>query len=183
MKTEEKLGEALKELMSKEPLDKITVKRLTTICGINRQTFYYHFRDLYDLLTWIYLNETVTGLDSIQTWNDILLAFCDYVEQNKAFVLNTLSSAGRELFKEFIFNGIYAKYLRVIAYKDIDGVLAVEERKFISRFYTAAFLYSLLNWIDNGMKEDRAVLLNRLSILAEGTIDDAISKFKQAKKR
>ena len=51
MKTEVLLADALKELMSKESLDEITVKRLSDMCGIKRQTFYYHFRDIYDLLT------------------------------------------------------------------------------------------------------------------------------------
>ena len=57
MKTEQLIAEALKELMSNESFDRITVQELSYACGIKRQTFYYHFRDIYDLLTWIFLNE------------------------------------------------------------------------------------------------------------------------------
>lgn len=83
MKTEEKLGRALKDLMSKEPLDQISVKRLTAICGINRQTFYYHFRDIYDLLTWIFLNETIQEIKNAETYLEAIYGFFDYIEKIK----------------------------------------------------------------------------------------------------
>ena len=102
MKTEDKLGKTLKELMVTEPLDTITVKRLSTLCGINRQTFYYHFRDIYDLLTWIFLNESVHGVDQCKSWQEVFNKFLDYVDTNIIFIQNTLNSAGRELFKDFM---------------------------------------------------------------------------------
>ena len=77
MKTEDKLGKTLKELMVTEPLDTITVKRLSTLCGINRQTFYYHFRDIYDLLTWIFLNESVHGVDQCKSWQEVHCRSCN----------------------------------------------------------------------------------------------------------
>ena len=43
------LEESLKRLLLKKPLDKITINDLTTDCGISRMTFYYHFKDIYDL--------------------------------------------------------------------------------------------------------------------------------------
>lgn len=44
------LEESLKHLLLKKPLDKITINDLTTDCGISRMTFYYHFKDIYDLV-------------------------------------------------------------------------------------------------------------------------------------
>lgn len=46
------LEESLKHLLLKKPLDKITINDLTTDCGISRMTFYYHFKDIYDLVEW-----------------------------------------------------------------------------------------------------------------------------------
>ena len=46
------LEESLKKLMLQKPLDKITINDLTTDCGISRMTFYYHFKDIYDLTEW-----------------------------------------------------------------------------------------------------------------------------------
>ena len=74
MKTEQKLALKLKELMSNEPLDQITVSRLTKVCGVNRQTFYYHFRDIYDLLTWIFLNESIQEIETASNYKEALYA-------------------------------------------------------------------------------------------------------------
>ena len=59
MKMKDRLGLALKEFMASENLDEISVVSLTNYCNVNRQTFYYHFRNIYDLLTWVFLNEKI----------------------------------------------------------------------------------------------------------------------------
>lgn len=48
--TKQQLASALKTLMAQKPMDKITIADLTGICRIRRQSFYYHFEDIYDLL-------------------------------------------------------------------------------------------------------------------------------------
>ena len=58
--TKKALASSLKNLMKKATLNQITVKDVVTDCGVNRQTFYYHFQDIYDLVEWIY--QTAYGL-------------------------------------------------------------------------------------------------------------------------
>ena len=48
--TKRALVASLKDLLAEKPLDKITVTDLTEHCGVNRMTFYYHFKDIYDLV-------------------------------------------------------------------------------------------------------------------------------------
>ena len=55
--TKKALAQSLKELGSTKILDKITVADITNHCGVNRQTFYYHFNDKYELLNWIYTED------------------------------------------------------------------------------------------------------------------------------
>ena len=50
--TKHALAESLKKLLLKKPLNKITINDLTTDCGISRMAFYYHFKDIYDLVEW-----------------------------------------------------------------------------------------------------------------------------------
>ena len=56
------LEESLKRLLLKKPLDKITINDLTTDCGISRMTFYYHFKDIYDLVEWSCLEDARIAL-------------------------------------------------------------------------------------------------------------------------
>ena len=53
MNAKHDLAEALCQLLETKTLEKITVKDIVARCGVNRQTFYYHFHDVYDLMRWI----------------------------------------------------------------------------------------------------------------------------------
>ena len=61
------LEESLKKLMLQKPLDKITINDLTTDCGISRMTFYYHFKDIYDLTERACLEDASRALEGKKT--------------------------------------------------------------------------------------------------------------------
>ena len=84
------LEESLKHLLLKKPLDKITINDLTTDCGISRMTFYYHFKDIYDLVEWCCLEDAriaLQGKKTSSTWHEGLLQIFDAVMENKPFIL------------------------------------------------------------------------------------------------
>ena len=76
--TKRALEQSLKNLLLKKPLTKITINDITEDCGINRMTFYYHFKDIYDVLEWIGCNDFKDQLqgqyDSMEKWA------CDLME-------------------------------------------------------------------------------------------------------
>ena len=89
--TKESLGNALKKMLTIKPIDKITVKDLVEECGVNRQTFYYHFDDVYDLLEWVFeedANRTLPQEILYANWRENVLPFFHYLYNNKPFVLN-----------------------------------------------------------------------------------------------
>ena len=61
--TKHLLTESLKRLMTQKPLNKISIREITEGCGVNRQTFYYHFEDIYDQVRWMFRQEAVKLLD------------------------------------------------------------------------------------------------------------------------
>ena len=62
--TKNAIAAGFRTLMEKKSFEKITISDITDECGLNRQTFYYHFKDKYDLLNWIFYNEIITLLTS-----------------------------------------------------------------------------------------------------------------------
>ena len=60
--TKRALAAALKELMEEFPFIKISVADICAKCDINRKTFYYHFKDKYDLVNWIYDTEFMEAI-------------------------------------------------------------------------------------------------------------------------
>ena len=55
--TKKALADALKQLMAEKPLQKISVGDICERCNMNRRSFYYHFRDKYDLVNWVFYTE------------------------------------------------------------------------------------------------------------------------------
>lgn len=86
--TKKAIAASLKKIMEKKPLDKITVREIIEDCGINRKTFYYHFRDIYHLIKWIFEEEAIEVVkqyDLIVNYYDAIQFVLDYVEKNKLF--------------------------------------------------------------------------------------------------
>lgn len=74
--TKQQLAAALKTLMERKPLDKITISELTALCKIRRQSFYYHFEDIFDLVRWMFENEAISLLkqqEGALLWKEGLL--------------------------------------------------------------------------------------------------------------
>ena len=61
--TKRALEASLKKLLLRKPLNKITINDITEDCGVNRMTFYYHFKDIYDLVDWILVEDATEALE------------------------------------------------------------------------------------------------------------------------
>lgn len=105
--TKRALATSLKKLLSQKELTKISIKDITDDCGIQRQTFYYHFADVYDLIEWIYTNEVIKPIihdkDTYEKWQEGFLSIFNYVQDNKDFVRNTYNSISRKYVNKFIY--------------------------------------------------------------------------------
>ena len=86
--TKRAFASSLKKMLAKRPLEKIRVIDITEDCGVNRQTFYYHFKDIYDLLEWVYTNEATKALGgkkTYETWKQGFKQIFQYILNNKEF--------------------------------------------------------------------------------------------------
>ena len=96
--TKEALAAALRQMMTVKPIDKVTVKDIVEICGVNRQTFYYHFDDVDDLLEWVFEQDSdrVFPQEVVYNhWMEDMMNYFDYLVSNSAFTLNVYNSNSR----------------------------------------------------------------------------------------
>ena len=103
--TKRALEQSLKNLLLKKPLTKITVGDITDDCGINRMTFYYHFKDIYDLVEWSCLEDAKRALDekkTYDTWQQGLLQIFYAVKENKPFIMNVYRCVDREQVEKYL---------------------------------------------------------------------------------
>ena len=146
MITEAKFKYALKEMMQTQQLENINVTALCKKCNVHRQTFYYHYQDIYDLIAAIFLNEDLSELDAAKDVKSVLKALLRYVFNNFSFLCSTYNSAARDLTDDFIFGKLNAKLFNLWS-KDktlglkIDGVRSVSRRfaHFLSDEYGNCF--------------------------------------------
>ncbi|MCH4239126.1 MAG: TetR/AcrR family transcriptional regulator C-terminal domain-containing protein [Oscillospiraceae bacterium] len=174
------LADSLKKLMLHRPLDKITVKELVEDCGVNRQTFYYHFRDIYDLLGWIFQTEAYDAIADCQnydTWQQGFLKILQYVKSNKNFCTNAFRSLGREHLEFFLNNATFALITSVMDELSEGHRIQERDKVFIARFFTFGITGMLTDWIRSGMTASPESMVQELSTLMEGQLSMAITRY------
>lgn len=167
------LASTLKEIAEKKSLSKITINDLTQACDVSRQTFYNNYKDIYDLVEWIYLKEVVTPIERgkiYDKWQDALTSIFQYISENHVFVLNTYRSFGKE-FLEKVLRQEIELFLSNQVFKKIE--VTKEEAKqveFSYSFYTYALVGVGLDWIEKQMPESVEELVERIERVMLGEI-------------
>lgn len=179
--TKRALEQSLKNLLLKKPLTKITVGDITDDCGINRMTFYYHFKDIYDLVEWSCLEDAKRALDekkTYDTWQQGLLQIFKAVQENKPFILNVYRCVHREQVEKYLQPLVNQPLLNVINEEAAGITVRDEDKQFIAQVYSYMFIGLMLDWIKDDMREDPQQIVEKLSKLIKGSVSVALSRFK-----
>ena len=179
--TKRALEQSLKNLLLKKPLTKITVGDITDDCRINRMTFYYHFKDIYDLVEWSCLEDAKRALDekkTYDTWQQGLLQIFKAVQENKPFILNVYRCVHREQVEKYLQPLVDQLLLNVINEEAAGITVRDEDKQFIAQIYSYMFIGLMLDWIKDDMREDPQQIVEKLSKLIKGSVSEALSRFK-----
>lgn len=182
--TKRALANSIKQLMEKKPLKKISIQNIVDNCGLNRQTFYYHFRDKYDLVNWIYSNEVIANMLSysdLEHWNEVFCSILIHMSDNKAFYTNALNTTGQNSFNDYFFEVTEELILNVLEDLTEGMNISKEDKKFIADFYSFAFIGLAIQWARNDMKEDPKVITAKLKEIVDGTMLRIVSKYSKEK--
>lgn len=146
--TKNALAASMKKLMKQRPFEKISVSDICNDCGINRKSFYYHFRDKYDLVNWIFYVGFVSELDlnSYDSGWDLMKDMLEYFWRERDFYRAALKIEGQNSFKEYLMET--AKPMEEFFLQDI--LPHNENDQFYIDFITDALLASLVRWLENG---------------------------------
>lgn len=99
------LEAALKKELLTKPLDKITINELAEDCGISRMAFYYHFKDIYDLVEWVCVEDGTRALQGKKTYENWQEGFCqifEAVQENKPFIMNVYRCVDRQKIESYL---------------------------------------------------------------------------------
>ncbi len=121
-------------MMLSKPLSEINVTTLCSACGCHRQTFYYHYQDIYDLLAAIFLNEEVEGLSRAKDPTEILLCMLMYCKANFVFLRSSYNSAASELVDDFCYSKVATRILFLFMKNGKDELTKSGYRSVARRF-------------------------------------------------
>ena len=179
--TKRALEQSLKNLLLQKPLSKITISDIADDCGINRMTFYYHFKDIYDLIEWSCeedARKALEGKKTYDTWQQGLLQIFEAVQENKVFILNVYRSISREQVENYLYKLTYQLLIGVVHEQTAGMSVREEDQDFIATVYKYAFVGLMLDWIKNDMKADPAVIVDRLAAVIHGSVAAALERLR-----
>ena len=183
--TKKAIAYTFKDLLKEKPFNKITVNDISNQCNINRQTFYYHFQDIPDLVEWICIDDVdhlLKKKEEYETWEDKFLIVFKIMLEEKIFVENIYHSVSREVLRTNLYRLVYPIIYDEITKKSKGKSLREEDKKFITNFYKYAFVSIVFEWIDKDMYENPEMIVLKVSHLVTGTIDHAVQSLKETDK-
>ena len=145
MITKHALAGALKGLMTKHPLEKITVGDICAVCGMSRKGFYYHFKDKYDLVNWIFYTEFVLRIyeQEYESEWEFYEDICAYFYENRGFYINAFEVEGQNSFSDYFCEIIHPLAQERFQLAFGDGL----DHGFYATFCTDAFRIALVRWL------------------------------------
>lgn len=178
--TKESLGNALKKMLTIKPIDKITIKDLVEECGVNRQTFYYHFDDVYDLLEWVFEEDANRVLpDEIRydEWREHVLMFFKYLKDNRSFVINVYNSQNRSYllryFKRRLHYCIHGFAVIVAESRNVSW----SDLEYVCDFYVNGIVGIISQWLDMNMQLPPEATEERFIKMLDGSIENMLDRF------
>lgn len=178
--TKEALGNALKKTLTRKSIDKITVKELVDECGVNRQTFYYHFEDVYDLMEWVFEEDANRVLPEeiyYEEWREHVIMYFRYLYENKTFVLNIFNSQNRSYllryFKRRLHYCVHGFAVIVAEGQNIEW----SDMEFVCELYVQMVVGLISQWLDNNMELPPEITVDKLLKVMDGSVEYVLSRF------
>ena len=172
-RTKQEIKEALVKILEKKPFNKIIVKDLTDVCGISRNTFYYHYHDVYEVLEDIFEEETQkhTGnTESWDLWEDGILQAVEFALNNRRVVYHVYHSLERETLECYLYRVMDSLSHEFVRKQASDLNVSETDIQLLSVFHKHGVVGLFLEWLDNNMKENPVHLVKRMAFLMRGTV-------------
>lgn len=179
--TKKALAEALKQLLTRKPINKITINDITEQCGISRMTFYYHFKDIYDLVEWTLEEATqqIIGENRYaDNWQQGFLDLLKEVKDNQKLYMNVYRSMDREAIERYLLKKVEPLLMPVVEKEAAGMGISPEGKRVVAIFYTYAFIGVVLDWISKGMPLTPQQVVTLTAAVVQGDFRNSLQNLK-----
>ena len=155
--TKQAIVSSTKELVCEKDFEKISVIEIATRCSVNRNTFYYYFKDKYEVIEFIFESEIMPVLAEFENERNLassVSALCRHLKGEKTFYTHMLRSIGQGSFRQMLVN-YYKQYLTDAAHERCLRLnISADGRDIIAKFYAHGTVGMICEWAETGMKKD-----------------------------
>ena len=177
--TENAIRSSFIKLLDKKPLKQITVRSIVEDCGINRNTFYYHFQDIPDLVEHI-LKDDVDNLilknPEIRSVEDGISTLLDFVTANKKIVLHIYKSVSRDSFETHLWRLCHYTVSSYLDKRTANIRISDEDRKMILSYMEVFSFGLIMGWLENNLNSDLHDYVHRMCLLKQDDLDSLLEK-------
>lgn len=160
-KTKRKLAAALKTQLNGKNFSRITISDLVDTCGMNRKTFYYHFRSTGELLAWMIEREAgpvLKKIDLADDYEEAISFVIDYIEDNRRMLHSINASVGWNEVHKFLRRNITPIIARSMEKFGNTADLEPDFLDFAVEFYTEAVAGILQTWLEKEIPRDKQTI-------------------------
>lgn len=182
--TKRAIKESFWKLLNEQPLTQISVREIVEECGINRNSFYYHFQDIPSLIEEIVMdaaNVLIQKYPSISSIDEAIEAALRFSLNNKKAILHICNSVNRNIYEQYLMKiceYVVTTYFDTVFKQDKDTVSKSDRDIMI--LFTKCELFGLsIDWINTGMQEDAVDKLKHLLLLCNGLSSEMIKRCKE----
>lgn len=186
--TKKAIAYSFKEIMMTTPFSKITIQEIMKKVKFRRQTFYDHFADKYELLSWIYeqeVKENVQDYLGYEHWSRVLKRLIIYLYDNQIFLRNAFTSSEQTSFDYF-----YYEHTHVFIIKLVERMLiekkneeAFESFHIFCEYNTHAIVGTSTNWIKGSCRENPEVLFDNIQFQLLKSFEGMLETVKKKRAR
>ncbi len=168
------------KILNSKPIDKITVKEIVEDCGINRNSFYYHFDDIPSLMEEIFndqADEFVSHSFSPENLYDSIMEAVAFSLENKTAIFHVFNSPNRQFYDRYL-NRVARRTVTEFIYSYTNGLKNIkdDDREALVMYYKSLLIGFVFDWINNGFQYDLSLKVKRICELFEGTFELAIDR-------
>lgn len=143
--TKRALASTMKQLMETTPFSKISVSDICAACGMHRKSFYYHFKDKYDLINWIFYHDFIelSVRSAPDSFSELYRRLCSYFYANRIFYRNALSVSGQNSFGDY-YRELFAATLKDWLEEDFPDA---SQLNLLAQYYAEISISMLEKWL------------------------------------
>lgn len=183
--TKQAIRNSFMKLLDERPVSQITIKDIVEDCGINRNSFYYHYQDMPSMIEEIILeemNEIIGRHPTVDSLEEGLEVAASFIVKNRRAALHLYHSANRDLLEQHLWQICEYVVETYINTAFADSPIGTDDKSVFIRYYKWLCFGAVMDMLRGGIKEDIQAVFNRMCYLKKGMLEEMVSRSIRDKK-